>query len=84
MPSEMLDDMEFENQLTKLGDNQTELIKFVARQQFESSQLLTTHDTRITTLETGSKKLSGITGGVSGTITAVIISIINYFTTNRG
>ncbi len=80
MPNGMLNDIEFENQLTKLGDNQTELIKFVARQQFESSQLLTTHDTRITTLENGSKKLSGITGGISGTVTAVVIGIISYFT----
>lgn len=79
MPNEMLDNMEFENQLNKLGDNQIELIKFVARQQFESTQLLTTHEQRIGTLETGDRKTSGIVGGVSGALTGAIIGIINYF-----
>ena len=84
MANGMLSDIEFENQINELGYNQLALIKFVARQQFSSSKLLVTHDTRIVTLENGSRKLSGITGGISGTITAIIISVINYFTTNRG
>jgi len=83
MRNEMIDSMEFENQLAKLGDNQTELIKFVARQQYESCQILTSHDTRIVTLETGNKKMSGITGGITGTITGVIVGLISYFT-NKG
>lgn len=83
MTSGMLNDLEFENQLNAFGDNQLELIKFVARQQFTSSKLLNIHDNKITALESGDKKVSSITGGIAGTVTGVIIGIINYFT-NRG
>jgi hypothetical protein len=78
--NEMISDMDFESKLAKLGDNQTELLKFVARQQYESCQTLTSHDTRISTLETGSRKASGITGGITGTITGIIVGLISYFT----
>ena len=84
MPNGILNDIEFENQINELGDNQLALIKFVARQQFETCKRCVDHTSRIGILETGSKKISSITGGISGTITAVIISIINYFTANRG
>lgn len=80
MPNGMLNDLEFENQLSEMGDNQLELIKFVARQQFTSSKLLAIHDTKIATLESGDRKVSTITGGISGTITGIIIGIIAYFT----
>mgnify|MGYP001567928641 CR=1 FL=1 len=80
MPNGMLNDLEFENQLSNMGDNQLELIKFVARQQFTSSKLLAVHDKKISDLETGDRKISGITGGISGTITSIIIGIISYLT----
>ena len=80
MPNGMLNDLEFENQLNTFGDNQLELIKFVARQQFASSKLLTAHDTKITILESGDRKVSSVVGGISGTITAIVISIISHFT----
>ena len=83
MPNGILSDIEFENQIDKLGDNQLALIKFVARQQFASSKLLITHNDRIISIETGNRKSSSIIGGISGTITAIIIGIINYFTINR-
>jgi len=79
MPDGMMSDLEFENQINKLGDNQLALIKFVARQQFTSSQMLIKHDTRIASLENGDRKMSGIAGGITGTIAGVIIGIINYF-----
>lgn len=66
--------------ISELGDNQLELIKFVARQQFTSSRLLAKHDTQIASLETGNRKASGIMGGITGTITGAIIVAINYFT----
>ena len=83
MSNGMLNDLEFENQLRDLGDDQLSLIKFVARQTFTSSKLLVIHDTRIASLESGDRKVSSIVGGISGTITSVIIGIINYFTVNR-
>ena len=79
MPNGMLNDIEFENQLNELGDNQLSLIKFVARQQFSTSKLISTNTTRITSLENGDRKMSSILGGIAGTITAIIIGIVNYF-----
>ena len=75
----MLSDLEFENQLNDMGDNQLELIKFVARQQFASSKTLAVHDKKLSNLENGDRKVSSIAGGISGTITAVIIGVVNYF-----
>ncbi len=79
----MMSDIAFENQINELGDNQIALIKFVARQQFASSKLLAIHDTKITSLENGDRKLSSIAGGISGTITAILVGIINYFINHR-
>ena len=80
MRNGMLTDLEFENQINNLGDNQLELIKFVARQQYGSTQIMLKHDIRITALETDSKRISGITGAISGTITGVIVGVISFFT----
>ena len=80
MSNEMLSDLEFENQLNELGDNQLALIKFVARQQFSSSKTLCLHNIQIKTLENGDRKISSIAGGISGTITGIVIGIISYFT----
>ena len=80
MPNGMLSDIEFENQINELGDNQLALVKFIARQQFTSSKILAIHDTKIASLESGDRKISGIMGAISGTITAVVIGIISYFT----
>ncbi len=81
MVNGVLSEIEFENQLSKLGDNQLELIKFVARQQYDSSKTLCEHDKRITDLETSIKKSSGIAGGITGTISGVIVTVISYFFT---
>ena len=83
MASKILDEIEFENQINALGDNQIDLIKFVARQQFTSSKLLVLHDEKITLLENGDRKLSSIAGGISGTITAILIGVVNYFISKR-
>ena len=86
----MLNDIEFENQINELGDDQLALIKYVARQQFAASKFLAkhdiqiaSHDIQIASLESGNRRASGITGGISGTIGAVIIMVINYFTGNN-
>lgn len=73
-----LNDMEFEKRLSEMGDNQPELIKFVARQQFSSSKTLTTHNSRIAILENGDRKMSGIVGGITGAITGIVIGVLNY------
>ncbi len=48
---DMLDDLEFENQINALGDDQPALIKFVARQQFSTGKVLVAHGKRLKSLE---------------------------------
>ena len=78
MSDGILSDLDFEKHIGEMQDRQ--LLEFVARQMFETGQRCVNHNERISTLENGSKKLSGIVGGISGTITAVIIGLIGYFT----
>ena len=81
MPDGINYELEFEKRISGMPDRQ--LLEFVARQTFETSHILEKHNNRIIILENGVKKLSGIVGGISGTITAVIIGIINYFIVKR-
>ena len=74
----ILNDIEFENQLNKLGDNHIDLIKFVARQVYEVRITAFDHAQRLTTLENRDKKLFGTIGGISGAIGAGIVAAIDY------
>jgi len=73
-------ELEFEKRITGMDDR--DLLEFVARQNYDTSIKLDKHSFRITALENQSKKISGIFGGIAGTITAVIVGIINYFVRN--
>jgi len=73
-------ELDFENQIGKMADRT--LLEFVARQNYETCIRCDKHNVRITALENESKKISGIAGGIAGTITAIVIGIINYFVRN--
>lgn len=75
----MLNDMEFEHRLAEMGDNQTELIKFVARQQYEMSKRCPVHEQRIGKLESRTKKGMAASGGAGVTITAIVWWLIELF-----
>lgn len=75
---DMLDDLEFENQINALGDDQPALIKFVARQQFDSSKILVDHGKRIKSLESKNKKLMGAVGGTGAIIATAVTAAIDY------
>ena len=77
--NQMLDDLEFENQINALGDDQLGLIKFVARQQFDSSKIIYDHGKRIKSLEKQNKKVMGVIGGTSAIIATAITATIDYF-----
>ena len=81
MPNGINYELDFEKRIGEMQDRQ--LLEFVARQTLEITGRLKTHDTQITTLENGDRKVSSIAGAVSGSITSVLIGIINYFITNR-
>ena len=81
MPNGINYELDFEKRIGEMADRQ--LLEFVARQTFEITGKCKMYDKKITSLESGDRKTSSIIGGISGTITAVIIGIINYFTVNR-
>jgi len=71
-------ELEFEQSIARMPDRT--LLEFVARQNYETCIRCDKHNVRITALENQSKKISGIAGGIAGTITAIIIGVISYFT----
>ena len=81
MPDEdgMLGDMEFEDRLNDLGENQPNLIRFIARQQFATGKVLVTHGKKIKALEKQNRKLFGIIGGGSALVATAITAALDYF-----
>ena len=76
---DMLEEAEFENQLTALGDDQLGLIKFNARQQFQASKVIVSHGKRIKNLEKRDRKTMGFIGGAGAVIATAFIETLNYF-----
>ena len=76
---DMLEDAEFENQISAMGDDQPALIKFVARQQFSTSKVLVSHGRRIKKLENKNKKVMGAVGGLSAFFATAITATLDYF-----
>ncbi len=71
-------ELDFEKRIGEMPDRQ--LLEFVARQTYEIGGKVEKHGKKIANIEGGNKRASGITGGISGTITAVIVGIVSYFT----
>ncbi len=79
MPNnEINQELNFEQNIADMKDR--DLLEFVARQNYETCLRCAKHDLRISSLENESRKISSISGGISGTITAVIVGVISYFT----
>lgn len=74
-------ELDFEKRIGEMKDRQ--LLEFVARQTFEIIGKCRTYDKKIEAIENGDRKIASFTGGISGTITAVIIAVINYFVNPR-
>jgi len=74
-------ELDFEKRIGEMQDRQ--LLEFVARQTLEITGKCKTFDTQITSLEDGNRKVSSIVGGISGTATAIVISVLNYFIGNK-
>jgi len=75
----ILSDMDFEQHLSEMGDNQLELIKFVARQQYQMSKRCPVHDKQIRALQNRTKKEIGASGGVGAFIGVIIAGVADYF-----
>ena len=76
---DMLKEMDFEKRLNDFGDNQLELLKFVARQQYQTMKLCPMHDSRINKLERTNKKVLVSVGGAGTFVGGLIIGVIEYF-----
>ena len=76
---DMLEDAEFENQITEMGDDQPRLLRFVATQQFKTGKVLIDHGKRIKRLEKQNKKVMGAVGGASAILATAITATIDYF-----
>ncbi len=74
-------ELDFEKRISEMKDRS--LLEFVARQTLEITGKCKTYDKQIASLESGDKRTSGIWGGISGTVTSVVIGIISYFS-NKG
>ncbi len=77
--SDMLNDMDFEQKLNDLGNDQPELIRFIAHQQFSTGKVLIDHGKRLKSLEHKNKKLFGFVGGIGALIATFIMGIADYF-----
>ena len=75
----MLTDLEFEKQLEEFGDDQINLLKFLARQQYQMSKLCPIHDKNIKKLQNRDRKIFGATGGIGAMLGVTIASVIDYF-----
>ncbi len=76
---EMLNELDFENKINELGENQLELIKFLARQQYTANKILLLHEGRIAFVEKKDTKVFGLVGGGAGFLGAIIAGICDYF-----
>jgi len=77
-PTNMLSDMEFEEKLKDMGDDQTELLKFVARNQYQSLKLCPIHEKAIKALQNRTKKELGATGGIGAILGVAIATALDY------
>ncbi len=78
----IVDDLDFENKINKLGDNQLELIKFIARQVHSTNIIVGDHTTRLNRLESTGRRALQIGGAIGGGIGSAIVAGI-YFLTER-
>ena len=75
----MLGDMDFEQKLNDLGNDEPELIRFIARQQFSTSKVLVDHGKRIKSLENKTKKMMGAVGGAGAIFATAVTATLDYF-----
>jgi hypothetical protein len=69
-------ELDFEKRIGDMPDRK--LLEFVARQTLEITDKCKVYESKISSLEAGDRRTSGIIGGISGTITAIVVGIINY------
>ena len=77
MSDGMINDLDFEKRISELDDRG--LLEFTARQVFGVRKTVTSNTSRIISLESKSKKILAIIGGIGSIIGAAVVSVINHF-----
>ena len=77
MSDGMINDLDFEKRISELDDRG--LLEFTARQVFGVRKTVTSNTSRIISLESKSKKILAITGGIGSILGAAVVSVINHF-----
>lgn len=78
MVNELIGDLEFENELTRLGEDQPELIKFLARQQYKTNTMVVKQEDRICALEKRSNRMFITVGSIGTFIGGLIVGIADF------
>jgi len=79
---EFLNDLEFEEHLSVMGDR--ELQEFIARQTYSVYTLARSNERRINILESRGNKFIGLVGAIGAFVGAIIIAVINYLAGRLG
>ena len=77
MPNGINYELDFEKRISEMEDRP--LLEFIARQTLDISSKVDKNVKRITSLENNNRRQSGIMGGITGTIAAIVVGTINYF-----
>ena len=78
--SGIVNELDYEKRISEMADRP--LLEFIARQTYEITGKCKRYDKDIALLKSGDRKISSILGGISGTITAIVIGLIGWFIRN--
>ncbi len=88
--NDMLNEMDFNKKLAEMKER-GELLEFIAEQVYKinrrcpiEAERITIEAGRITALEGQNRKMFGVSGGIGGVITGVIIGVGNYIWNKLG
>jgi len=80
MPDGINYELDYEKHISEMEDRP--LLEFIARQTYEMVGKCKGYDKDIALLKNGDRKISSILGGISGTITAIVVGLIGWFIRN--
>ena len=78
--SGIVNELDYEKHISEMADRP--LLEFIARQTYEITDKCKRYDKDIALLKSGDRKISSILGGISGTITAIVVGLIGWFIRN--
>ena len=80
MPNGINYELDYEKHISEMADRP--LLEFIARQTYEIAGKCKGYDKDIALLKSGDRKISSILGGISGTITAIVVGATGWFIRN--